>query len=980
MRPIILFVCFFLSSASLLQAQKTTGSVQGRITDTLNKQSLKDASVTVLNKTDSSLIKFTLAKADGSFEITDLPFGTHLLLVSFQSYGSVYESFTIDRNNPDKRINTIYLQPVSNQLGDVVVKASPIVVKKDTIDFNANMFKTKPNANTEDLLKKLPGMEVDRDGNVKAQGQSVTRVLVDGKRFFGDDPKLATRNLPTDVIDRIQVIDALSDQAAFSGFDDGNREKTINIITKKDRRKGWFGKASVGAGSEGRYENSLSVNRFNGNQQISFIGQGNNTNKQSFSVQDILGSFGGGNLGGGGRGGAGGGGVVSIGGLGGGAFRQAGNFVSNLGNGGNGIIETWAGGLNYRDVWSKKTEAYGSYFYNNTQVNRVQDRITQNVLSDTSSLFNNQNSVTNNRNQNHRFNFNIETKLDSFSSIIFRPNVSFQESENNVTTNTLGTRNKLINVNNASYTGNSKNKGMSGGGELLFRHRFKTAGRSFSVSANLTASTNDGSGSSYTTQLIYRDPLPIRFDTLDQRFTSYSDSKNWSSNVSYTEPVGKGQLIELSYNYGNNESKSGRETFRFNKANGLYDIKDTTQTNLFRNTFESHRAGLNYRIQKNQLNFSFGGAVQWASLTSINDSKLTTISQNVVNFFPNANLTWNKNRTKNLRINYRGATNQPSATQLQPVFDLTNPLSVSGGNPSLKPEFRHNFNMFWSSFDVMKQTNFFTSLNFSATQNRIANSTIVYLPGTALPPGIPTGSVQPGAIINIPLNLNGQYSVSGFMNFGFPLKKPKSNLNFGTNGSYNQDVSLINSKKNYNRNLNITQSVTWVMNIKERFDFNLTSRSSFNAVRNTVNSSQNQNFFTQSVDWDMTWSSKSGWMLISDFTLTAYMGRTDGFNRTIPLWTPSIAKQVFKNKSGEVRLSVFDILNKNVFIDRTVSGNTITDVQTVVLKQYFMLSFTYNLRRFGAGQGPGNPFMNMMRQGGGNMMMMRPPGGGGRGN
>lgn len=967
MKKIFTLICL-LGILQTAFSQNNSGIVKGRIIDSTLKQSLKDASITILNGSDSTLEVFTLAKENGIFQLNNVPFGKHILMVAFQGYENIFKQIEISETAKTLDLGNIYLQQRSNQLDSVVVKAPPIVVKKDTIDFNAGMFKTKPNASAEDLLKKLPGVEVDRDGNVKAQGQNVTRVLVDGKRFFGDDPKLATRNLPTDIIDKIQVIDAMSDQSAFSGFDDGEREKTINIITKKDRRKGYFGKASVGFGTDDRYDNSLNLSRFNGNRQLSLIAQGNNINKQNFSIQDILGSFGGANMGGGRGGGRTGGGGGNFGGIGAGAFRQIAGGLLNLSNGGNGIIETWAGGLNYRDVWSKNTEAYGSYFYNNTRVNREQISLTENILGGSSgSLFNNTNSELNNRNQNHRINFNIETKIDSLNSIIIRSNLSFQQSDNNNRSTTLGTQGKTVTVNNSDYKATSSNEGMNGDLNLLWRKRFLKRGRTLSTNISMSKNTNDGYGNSITEQITYRNNTP-RYDTLNQRYDSESNGRNFSTNISYTEPIAKNQQIEISYNYSNNFTNSLRETYRFNKVTGLFDIRDSAQTNDFENTFESHRGALNYRYQKEKINFGFGAGVQFAELSSINKSQNTNIHQNFINFFPSANFNFAQSRSKNLRVNYRGSTNQPSATQLQPVFDISNPLSVRGGNPNLKQEFRHNFNVFYTSFDILTMRNFFASISASTTQNRIGNSTFIYLPGSTLPPGIPSNSIQPGATISIPTNLSGVFSTNGFVNFGFPLKKPKSNINLSTNFAYNQDPSIINSVKNYTRNFLIGQTISWTMNLKERFDFNLRTTSTYNQVRNTFNPQSNQNFFTQLFSIDFTYSTKSGWLLASDWDITMFAGRSDGFNQTVPIWTPSIAKQLFKDKSGEIKFSVFDVLNRNINIDRTVSESSIRDVQTVVLKRYAMLSFTYNLRKF---SGPQPNQQNRMGAPGMNMFRMR---------
>ncbi|MDE3253182.1 MAG: TonB-dependent receptor, partial [Bacteroidota bacterium] len=381
----------FLSVSGMAQ---TTGSVKGKLVDSLNKQSLKDASITVLDAKDSTVEVFGLAKPDGSFSLSNISFGPMILQVRFQGYEMYTKKLNFSASNANINLGNIYMVTASNDLGNVTVTESGIRMKKDTIEVNASSFKTKPNAVAEDLLKKIPGMEVSKDGTIKAQGEQVQRVLVDGKKFFGDDPKMATRNLPPDVIDKIQVFDDLSDQSKFSGFDDGNRVKTINITTKKDKRKGYFGKLNVGAGTAGTYDENLSVNRFNGDEQLSLVAQANDINKQNFNQQSLGGGRGGG---GGGRGG---------GGFGGGGGGGAASGITTIG----------AAGLNYRSAWSNKVDAYGSYFYNNSHTAVDQQSRTQNLVTPDSSTYNDATSSSISRDENHRFNFNIEDRIDSNNS------------------------------------------------------------------------------------------------------------------------------------------------------------------------------------------------------------------------------------------------------------------------------------------------------------------------------------------------------------------------------------------------------------------------------------------------------------------------------------------------------------------------------------------------------------------------------------
>ncbi|MDP2422407.1 outer membrane beta-barrel protein [Sediminibacterium sp.] len=939
MRLLLLVLGIFSSVALLSQ---NTATLKGKLIDSVGKQALKDASITVLEAKDSTLDVFGLAKADGSFVVEKISFGEMIVMIKFQGYEAYSKKINFSKANASVDLGTIYLRLAANDLGEVTVTQSPITIKKDTVQFNASSFKTKPNAVMEDLLKKLPGVQVEADGTVKAQGENVQRILVDGKRFFGDDPRLATKNLPPDMIDKIQVFDALNDQSAFTGFDDGNRIKTINITTKKDKRKGYFGRVIAGGGSdseEGRYDNSVNLSYFNGDRQITFTGQANNVNKQNFGAQDLFGGGGGGRaivVGGGGRGG------------GGGATNNSG-----------GIIRTLAAGLNYKDIWGKKTEVSGSYFFNDMQTMREQNSFTQNLIpgNPDSSIFNSQlnNSIT--KNQNHRINFNIEHQFDSSNSLIIRPNISFQETESSTDVTTFSTRGTSKNLNNSVSSIDRNNSGYNASLEATFRHRFKKKGRTYSIAFNPSQNINDGNTSNNSVNNFFDRPTPVA-DTINQIGITNRDSKTMNATFSFTEPIGKNQILEFNYNYNSNINNSGTQTFAYNKANGQYDIVVPNLTNVFENTFNSNRVTLNYRLQNAKYNFSIGTGIQSGDLISKNLSKDSSITQNFVNFFPTMNFRYDFSRTTNLRIFYNGRTGQPSAQQLQPVVDNSNPLNITSGNPNLKQQFIHTFRILYNSFDVVTQKIFFATINASFTDNDIQNST-TYLPN--------------GAQFTRPVNLSGTYNVNGFLNYGFPLKKPKSNINLGVNLSNSQSQTLVNNLSNYTRNTTAGFNASWTTNIKEGFDMNFSSNSSFSFARYTLQPQQNGDFFTQTFVAEPTIYTKSGWVFSTDFRYIKNTGRAEGFNTNIPLWSASIAKQLFKKKDGELKFYVFDLLNQNQSLTRNVTGNTIQDVSTVVLKRYFMISFTYNLRSFGAPaanqqRGPNQIFRGAPGQG---MQMMR---------
>ncbi len=933
---IVLLVCTFLASLAYSQS----GTVKGKLIDSIGKQSLKDASVSVLDPKDSTVEAFVLSKEDGSFEIKNVAFGSFLLKISFQGFKPQFKKINPSANNAVVNVGTIYLKATEADLGMVTVTQAAVVVRKDTVEFNASSFKTKPNAVAEDLLKKLPGVDVDKNGGIKAQGETVQRVLVDGKRFFGDDPKMATKNLPPDIIDKIQVFDDLSDQSKFTGFDDGNRVKTINITTKKDKRKGYFGKGVVADGTDGDYDESFNIHRFNGNQQISVLGQANDINKQNFSPQDILG--------GGGRGGGGGGGGT-----------------------GSGITTTLAGGMNYRDAWSKDIDVSGSYFYNNLHTAVSTQSNSQKILTD-SSQFSNRTSNSISRTPNHRITFNFEDRIDSNNSIVARPNIVFQTSEPNSNSSTITTGTKGGLINSSVSNSSSINSGFNmSGANFQFRHKFAKRFRTLSLDMNFSAAANNGNGSNYSLNTIYPsvyNPLTT-IDTLNQYYIDSSHSFSFSPTLSYTEPIGKNQIIELRYNFSYNNSNTVNNTYDFNKISHAFNQLDSLFSNSYKYTAKSNTTTLSYRIQKAKYNFNVGAGVQFTDYTSLNTTKDVTVSRNYINFTPTANFTYNYTRTKNLRLYYTGRTGQPSVSQLQPITTTSDNINFSIGNSDLKQQFTHSLRALYTSFDPLTQHVFFVTINASTTVNDIQSATVVNTKG-----GTTTRYV----------NLDGTYNLSGYFNYGFPLKKPKSNLNFTTNLGFGQNQNLVSTDTstadyihNYTRTASVSETIKWTTNLKDNFDMNLFNTFGYSTSSNTINKTQNTNYYTNQIDAEFTLYSKSGWILASEFSYLSYFGnRPTGYSTNVPLINPSIAKQLFKNKAGELRLTVYDLLNQNVSVTNSTSINVITNTKTNVLTRYAMLTFTYNLRNFSNGQQGRMPgmFKGMRGPGGGGDM-----GGGGMG-
>ncbi len=926
MEKLFLLLLAIFTIAYQSSAQKFNGVVKGILQDSTSAYPLSDATVSVSNQKDSSLVSFTLTSKNGNFEIKNLEAGDYFLNCSFTSLQTRKIKFSVGPGKEQADMGIIKMDRFYKSMaGVIIVDDAPVRINGDTLAFRADAFKTKPNATVEDLLKKMPGMQVDKDGTVKAQGEQVQKVYVDGKEFFGSDPKLATKNLNADMIDQVEVFDDMSEQSKFNKIEDGSRSKSINLKLKKEKRKGIFGKVYAGYGTENHYDAGATANFFKGTTQTSVIAKANNTNNIGFTVSDMLGMFGGGGGGnfGGGSGGSGGMNVVRMNSGGNSGFSGL-----NLGATGNGLTSSSQVGINYRDTWSKYFDVNGSYFFNHTETKNYSKSLRQTFASDT-TYFNDQQKNTLGSNNNHRFNMNMIYKIDSLNSIIFSPNLSFQNSRNNAEDTTsyffrnAGAEQEL---NQSRTQNNSWGSGVNWANNMIWRKRFLRPGRTLSV--NLSNTFNNNDRQSYNI-------IKAKFNPRDIYNNTDAKTRNYGIGFSYTEPLTRNQVMEFNYNYTRNRSESDRVSLNFNTTTGKYDITDLTLTNHFQNLNEGHRAGMNYRVVQKKYNYQFGIGVQQTLLESNNITKNILQSQKFTNLFPTASFNYQFARSRSLRFNYRGSTRQPGISQLQEVVDISSTPYLYKGNAALKQEFSNNISLSYNFFDIVKYSNFFAFLTYNNTYNRISNSVTINPDGTQL---------------TIPVNLNGYYALSGNVNIGFPVRKMKGgNFNTTTRATMNRDPSLYKGQKNYTSNLNIGEDLRLNYNHKEKLDLGLTASINYNSVHytNPGQLNQDQSYFTHNYSADATYTFKKGIILSSDFDYTFNTGRTNGYNRNYAMWNASLGKQLFKKKRGEIKASVFDMLNQNTNVVRNIGSNYIEDVQNTTLQRFFMLSFIYHMNRMG---------------------------------
>ena len=934
MRQFYFIVVLLVWSVSLF-AQKD-GSVKGIVYDTLSRKSVADATITLLLKKDSSLFSFGMTDNAGRFSMDNLPTGEYRIMISHVGYHNSNRLFTVSGKNKDIDLGTVVMNDRTKVLEEVLVtnEAPPVTLIGDTVQYNAGSFKTQPNANVEQLLKKLPGVQVQKDGTVKAQGQTVNKVLVDGKEFFGNDPKMATKNLPADAVDKVQVYDKLSDQSQLTGFDDSNSEKTINLKLKKDKKKGVFGKITVGGGTAERLEGRFNFNSFKGARQMSAIGMANNTNTEGFSFMDIMNFTG--ELG---RMMKGGNGNLHI------------NITADDPNtafpGGNnmGIRSIWGGGLNYNNIIGNKVDFTSNYFYNHYNPQTESQLQRQYILPD-SSYFYNQNSLSNTINSSHRLNLGIDYIIDSFYSLKISPSLSYQQTKSHSLSDYIqfgdgGT------VSNKGYNNSINNStAYNFRNELLVRKKFRRRGRTFSLSLQTTLNNSEGNGSfNSINEFFTRNGGSGLPDTIDERINTQGDLGGYTARAVYTEPIFKRSLLEFSIGNSNNKSTSEKITYDYNKDSGKYDQLNDSLTNDFQNTYDYTNAGLRLRAQKRKYNYAVGLSWQRAELegkitSGIKDS---VIAKHFINLLPTARFQYNFTRYKNLAVNYRTFTNQPSASQLQPVPDISDRLNIREGNPDLKQEYTHNVLINYAGVNPFKNKNIFAFFNLNRTDNKIVNADTL---------------LRSGVKKTKPVNVNGVYNLSGEINLGLPARFLKGSIRVGSNIAYNRGRQFINGEGNNIKTFSAGPTLSLDMGPTDksdsyRIDWSLRAGMDYNNTKYSLRPVFNTKYFSQLYEMEFNWQMPKGFYFNTDFGYTINNQRAAGFNTQVPLWNASVSKQFLKFNRGELKLRVNDILNRNIGISRSSNQNYIEDSRVNTLRRFALLTFTYSLSKTGLSSSSG---------------------------
>ena len=915
--------------------------VTGTLIDSASIKPIENAVIGLVVKSNPGDTSYTFTDTKGRFRFETVPSSNFSIIIRHSGYWPVAKFVPVSKAEKTINVGTFVMAEDAKLLAEVTVQVAAIVIKEDTVEYNAASFKVKEGAVVEDLIKKMPGIQVDKDGNVTAQGKAVSRVKVNGKDFFGGDVKTATKELPANIVDKIQIIDDYGDQATVSGIKDGDPDKVMNIQIKKDKNKGFFGRATAGYGTDERYQASFNGNYFNNDRQISVLANSNNTNTSLFNF-----------AGGGNRG------ATSM-------MRSGMSVMSNAGgmsgmknidasafSGGNnnGISTTNSFGFNYRDQWSKRINVYGSYSYNHKNTSQLQNSFE---INNTTERNNNQdlNSLT--IGNSHRFTFNMEYQVDSFNYLKISP--SFNYSGSDVNSKTIFDYSKP----DGTKTLDGSNKNLTGSDapnfavNILYNHKFRKRGRNFSTSINL--GTDQSNSEQDVNNLSYQYTSPgagprNSFQFIDQENRNY----NYGIRFTYSEPVNKYQSIDLTYSHNLNHARNDRKTFNVDSVSQVKTLNNFL-SNDYENDFYNNRVGLSLRTTKKKYNYTIGLSLQPVNLQGnsiTKDSAYETIKR--ANVFPIGRFVYNFNRTKTLNFSYNGNATQPSFSQLQPVPDQSNPQNISVGNPNLKPSMNHSMNLSFNNFNFISGKVLFTNVSFSTIKNQIVNNSVAL--------------DSSGRQLNIPENVNGYYNLLGFYVYSRPYKNRKYVISVRGTANYNHNINLIDSIRNIGQNWVISQGLNFEYNYKEILELGTGVSYSLNDVRyinktgKPLTGLQNSSSNAWTLSSNMNLNITKTLVLKYDVDYTLNNGLASTVSRNQVIMNASLEKQLFEKKNGILKIEAFDLFKQNSNISRSVTANSIIDTRTNRLTRYFIATFTYRLQKFAGqkAQGAGNVDMRKM--------------------
>lgn len=923
-------LAIMLIASTSLFAQKNKVEIYGQVIDKELNEPVDMATIQLLSLPDSTYIKGMTSNKNGVFSFTSLSTKNYLLKISFIGYKTLYHS--IEKNNLKTKTNLGQLKLVSDAImlegAEITAEVPKVTVLEDTLVFNAAAYRVSNNAMLEELVKKLPGAQVDTDGKITINGQEISKIMIDGKEFFAKDPDIAMKNLPVDIVDKVKSYQKKSDQSRLTGVDDGNEETVLDLSVKKGMNKGWFGNADLAIGNHDRYTAKGMLNRFSDGDQLTGLFNFNNIRDASV---------------GGGR-----------------------RWYRN-----NGMQEDKSGGMNF-SVTRKKLEAGGNINYFDSERDMQSKTSSETFLQDNSSYsrgFNN--SINNNKSINS--DFRIEWKPDSLTNVLMFPwfNYSRNRSHSNGESLTGDVDNfdywedMIANgqaINKSTNKSFNKGNNIGFGSSLIFYRRLNNKGRNISIDLNYSYGKGDSDGNSYSLIEYYKTEKRDERDLLTK---NDNNNYNYRARVTYSEPIFKERFLQLSYSYNKSFNKTDRKSYNligYEDGDLLDNYFDPDLSKLARNYYDNHEMSLRLNTIREKYRYNIGFSVQPQRnrLEYAQSGQDIDTVRTVVNFTPTFDFRYQFHKQSFLRITYRGNTDQPNMMDLLPIRDITNPLNIREGNPGLKPAYNNSFMAFYNTYFTESQRSISTHLYFRNVINSVSTK-VIYDPET-------------GGKTTRPENINGSWRAGGSFNFTTPFKNKKFTLSTNTRGRYNNIVGYLalnpeaDAEKNTTRNLGLGQNLN--LNFRnDWFEMGIDGSLDYSKVKNTMQPQSNRETFDYSfglnsniqLPWDLSFS--------TDATYAIKKGYSQGMDRNEYIWNIQLSKDFLKQKQATLSVQFFDILKQRSNLSRSISASMRQDTEYNEITNFFMVHFVYKLNTFGGGKG-GNQDKGRRPHGGRRMMRM----------
>lgn len=922
MKNLLRSLCLLLLLTTYAKAQNLH-QLKGRTIDTASTTLLNGATIAVLNAKDSTLVKFTRSNENGNFEINGIKNGKFILLVSYPKYADFVDEFTLDSTQQIKDFGKINLVGTATLLQDVLVKGNrnAIKIKGDTTEFDPKAYNIEPNAKVEDLIKQFPGIQVDKDGKITAQGKTVQKVLVDGEEFFGDDPTLVTKNLRADMVDKVQLYDKTSDQAAFTGIDDGQKAKTLNIKLKEDKKNGYFGKLEGGYGTKDFYNSQALFNRFWGKKKFSAYGILSNTGTVGLNWDDSR-KYGSDNN-------------VQVGDDGGiyYSYSSSGDDFEDFNGqyGGRGLPTARTGGLHFDDKWNKDNESLNTnYKIGYIRLKTVSEDLSQNNLPN--GIINNQSNQNDDKDVlRQKIDATYQIKLDTTATLKLSINGANNQGSVLSSFNSSSTdgNNNPLNKSERKLSNNTDEQNFFISAFLT--KKLKKNRRTFSLNLSQSINQNKANGKLFAENTFF-ETTGVRDSITNQLKINNIKNNAFTSNATYTEPLGKSLSVIVNYGLNLTDGRADRRSFNLD-GNANYTVLDNRFSSDFKLNQVSNQGGLVFNIKKTKTTVNFGSKISAVNFKQIDLLGGNSVNRNFINYFPQATYQYRFSQQKSLRLSYNGNTSQPTIDQLQPLTNNNNPLNIVVGNPTLKPSFRSNFNGSFNDYKVIKDQSLYFNVYYSFTNNPIVSDV--------------TTDTQTGKTTSRFVNIT-KAQTDYFLYASFSRKLLDVNVGLNLRASGNKGYNFINTNLNETLNNSFSGALRVYKYVDGKYNFYLNGGPSYNVSKASIGNLANNN------GWVFNGGAGGRVYLPAKFEISTdadynFRGKTPAFNQTFSqfIWNAYLSKKFLKSQGLKLTLSANDILNQNTGFTRSAFNGNITQNTVNTIRRFFMFSIVWDFSKMG---------------------------------